>query len=83
MCLNVLVNRHAVMMRSVYMAGIIPYEAGDIVEMKKKHPCGSYEWELLKVGADIKMRCLGCNHEVILKRSLVQKNTKKVKKTCN
>ena len=49
------------------MAGIIPYETGDIVEMKKKHPCGSSEWEILKAGADIK-------------RSLAQKNTKKLKK---
>ena len=40
------------------MAGIIPYETGDIVEMKKKHPCGSSEWEILKAGADIKMKCL-------------------------
>ena len=44
------------------MAGIIPYETGDIVEMKKKHPCGSSEWEILKAGADIKMKCLGCGH---------------------
>ena len=33
------------------MAGIIPYEPGDIVEMKKKHPCGSSEWEILKASA--------------------------------
>lgn len=62
------------------MAGIISYETGDIVEMKKKHPCGSNEWEILKAGADIKMKCMGCGHEVIIKRSLVQKNTKKYKK---
>ncbi len=60
------------------MAGIIPYETGDIVEMKKKHPCGSSEWEILKAGADIKMKCLGCGHEIIIKRSLAQKNTKNV-----
>ena len=65
------------------MAGIISYETGDIVEMKKKHPCGSNEWEILKAGADIKMKCMGCGHEVIIKRSLVQKNTKKLKKACN
>ena len=49
------------------MAGIISYETGDIVEMKKKHPCGSNEWEILKAGADIKMKCMGCGHEVIIK----------------
>lgn len=63
------------------MAGIIPYETGDIVEMKKKHPCGSSEWEILKAGADIKMKCLGCGHEIIIKRSLAQKNTKKIEKS--
>ena len=63
------------------MAGIIPYETGDIVEMKKEHPCHkSKEWKILKAGADIKMKCLGCGHEIIIKRSLAQKNTKKLKK---
>ena len=59
------------------------YQLNDIVEMKKKHPWGSNEWEILKAGADIKMKCMGCGHEVIIKRSLVQKNTKKLKKACN
>ena len=53
------------------MAGIIPYGTGDIVEMKKKHPCGSSEWEILKAGADIKMKCLGCGHEIIIKRIIL------------
>ena len=65
------------------MAGIIPYETGDIVEMKKKHPCGSDEWQIVKTGADIKLRCCGCSHEIILKRSLVEKNTKKIQKKEN
>ena len=42
------------------MAGIISYEAGDIVEMKKKHPCGSNEWEIIKNSADIKIKYMGC-----------------------
>lgn len=61
------------------MAGIIPYETGDIVEMKKKHPCGSSEWEILKAGADIKMKCLGCGHEIIIKDHS-HKKYKKLKK---
>ena len=60
------------------MAGIIPYEPGDIVE-KKKHPCGSSEWEILKAGADIKMKCMGCGHEVIIKITGTKKY-KKIKK---
>ena len=62
------------------MDNIIAFEPGDIVEMKKQHPCGSKEWEIIKVGADIKMICKGCGHEIIQKMSLVQKNTKKLKK---
>ena len=56
---------------------MIKLECGDIIKMKKKHPCGSDEWEVIKVGADIKLKCCGCMHEIILKRSLVEKNTKK------
>ena len=51
--------------------------------MKKKHPCGSDEWQIVKTGADIKLRCCGCSHEIILKRSLVEKNTKKIQKKEN
>ena len=44
--------------------------------MKKIHPSGSDEREVIKVCADIKLKCCGCMHEIILKRSLVEKNTK-------
>ena len=36
------------------------YEVGDIVKLKKKHPCGSFEWEILRVGADFRLKCTGC-----------------------
>ena len=36
------------------------YEVGDIVKLKKPHPCGSYEWEILRVGADFRLKCMGC-----------------------
>lgn len=58
----------------------IPFEVGDIVKLKKPHPCGSYEWELLRVGMDIRLKCLGCGHQVMLKRRLVEKNCKGVRK---
>ena len=51
---------------------------GDIVKMKKKHPCGSDEWEILRIGIDFKMKCCGCGHMVMLPRVKVEKNTKKV-----
>ena len=62
---------------------MIQLDAGDIIKMKKKHPCGSDEWQIVKTGADVKLRCCGCSHEIILKRSLVEKNTKKIKKKEN
>ena len=59
-------------------------KVGDRVEMKKQHPCGSSEWEILRVGADFRPKCMGCGHQVMVTRKLVEKNTKEVtKKACN
>ena len=52
------------------------YEVGDIVQLKKKHPCGSTEWQILRVGADFKLKCTGCGHEIMVSRTMVEKNTK-------
>ncbi|MBD5469808.1 MAG: DUF951 domain-containing protein [Lachnospiraceae bacterium] len=52
------------------------YEVGDVVKLKKKHPCGSYEWEILRVGADFRLKCTGCGHQIMLPRRQVEKNTK-------
>lgn len=52
------------------------FHLGDIVRLKKKHPCGSYEWEILRVGADFRLKCVGCGHHVMMKRTLVEKNLK-------
>lgn len=56
------------------------YEVGDIVRLKKKHPCGSFEWEILRVGADFRLKCAGCGHQIMIARSLVEKNTREIKK---
>ena len=58
----------------------LQFEVGDIIKMKKKHPCGSFEWEILRVGADFKIQCLGCGHQVMVERKLVEKKTKELKK---
>lgn len=50
---------------------------GDIVQMKKQHPCGSDQWEVVRLGADIKIRCTGCNRLVMLTRTDFQKRVKK------
>ena len=46
------------------MANFIRYHIGDIVQMKKPHPCGSNEWEVMRIGVDFVIRCCGCGHRV-------------------
>ena len=53
---------------------------GDILELKKTHPCGSREWTVLRVGMDFKLKCLGCGHEVMIPRAKAEKSIKKVKR---
>ena len=50
----------------------------DIVELKKTHPCGSKQWELTRVGMDIKLRCLGCGHEVMQPRRKIEKMIRRI-----
>ena len=44
------------------------YNVGDIVKAKKQHPCGSKLWEIIRVGVDFKLKCLGCGHVVMIER---------------
>ena len=53
-------------------------QVGDILEMKKNHPCGANRFAVLRVGMDFKLRCQGCGHEVMLPRSKAEKNIRKV-----
>lgn len=54
------------------------YELGDIVTLKKGHPCGENKWEVLRTGVDIKIKCLGCQREVWIPRIDFNKRLKKV-----
>ena len=55
------------------------YGLNDIVEMKKEHPCHkSKYWQIIRMGADIKIKCMKCNHEVMLSRLDFEKKLKKV-----
>lgn len=56
------------------------YELHDIVEMKKKHPCGANAWKIIRMGADIRIKCEGCAHSVMLPRNEFTKKVKKVLK---
>ena len=51
---------------------------GDVLKMKKAHPCGSKEWSVLRVGMDFKLRCMGCGHDVMLPRAKAEKNIRKI-----
>lgn len=56
------------------------FDVGDVIRMKKPHPCGSYEWEILRVGADFRLKCAGCGHQIMVSRKLVEKNTRQITK---
>ena len=61
----------------------LDYNLGDIVNMKKPHPCGSNKWEIIRVGADIKIKCLGegCGRVVMLTRRDFNKSLKSIIET--
>ena len=52
------------------------FNGGQIIKMKKPHPCGANEWEILRVGMDFRLKCKGCDHQVMVPRKLVEKNFK-------
>ncbi len=54
------------------------FNLGDIVELKKKHPCGSKNWEVIRLGADIKAKCCGCGRIIMMTRSQFTKDVKKI-----
>ena len=51
---------------------------GDVVRLKKPHPCGASQWEVLRIGQDFCLKCLGCGHQLMVKRSLVEKNLREL-----
>jgi len=56
----------------------LDFSVGDIVYMKKVHPCGGHEWEILRVGIDFRIKCLKCQHMVMLPRVKFEKSVKKI-----
>ncbi|AJA50113.1 hypothetical protein CPAST_c40840 [Clostridium pasteurianum DSM 525 = ATCC 6013] len=52
------------------------FELGDIVKMKKQHPCGINAWKVIRIGADVKIKCTGCGRIVMLTRSKFEKDMK-------
>lgn len=54
------------------------FQLGDIIRLRKVHPCGSYEWEVVRLGADIGIRCCGCSRRVLLERRELEHRIKTV-----
>ena len=50
------------------------FRVGEIIKMKKQHPCGTNAWEIIRVGMDFRLKCRGCGHQVMLSRKQVEKN---------
>ena len=55
----------------------------DVLVMKKAHPCGEKRWLVLRTGADLRMRCLGCGHEVMTPRFKIEKNIRQIERSEN
>ncbi|HEY1015334.1 MAG TPA: DUF951 domain-containing protein [Herpetosiphonaceae bacterium] len=55
---------------------MLDLQLDDILQLRKPHPCGGYRWRVVRLGADIGLRCLTCDHKVMLPRSTVERRTK-------
>ena len=55
-------------------------QVGDILVMKKTHPCGEKQWKVLRTGADFRLKCCGCGHQIMIARRIVEKNAKEIHK---
>ena len=57
---------------------VLELRLGDVLRLRKVHPCGGWDWEVVRLGADIRIRCLSCDRRVMLARSALQKRVKAV-----
>ncbi len=56
----------------------VDFQVGDIVRLRKPHPCGGYDWEVVRLGADIGLKCQTCQHRVLLTRRELEKRLKTI-----
>jgi hypothetical protein len=54
----------------------LEFKLGDVVVLKKPHPCGSYDWEVVRLGADTGIQCLKCHRRVLLQRGVLEQRLK-------
>jgi hypothetical protein len=55
---------------------VLEINLGDVVRLRKVHPCGGYEWQVVRLGADIGLKCLKCGRRVLLERSVCERRVK-------
>jgi len=55
---------------------VMEIKLGDVVRLNKKHPCGSYEWQVVRLGADIGIKCLKCQRRILLERSIFERRVR-------
>ena len=60
------------------MTGLVDVQIDDVVRLRKAHPCGGYEWQVTRIGADIGLKCLSCGRRVLLDRPTFNKRLKAV-----
>ena len=53
-------------------------KVGDVLRLKKEHPCGSREWQGLRIGADFRLKCTGCGHQIMIPRRQAEKNIREI-----
>lgn len=59
------------------MTAPVEFRIGDRVQLRKPHPCGGYEWDVVRLGADIGLVCRTCNHRILLPRTTLERRVKK------
>ena len=57
---------------------VMEIKMGDVVRLKKKHPCGSNGWEVLQIGVDFRIKCLGCQRQILIDRMILERKVKSV-----
>ncbi len=58
------------------MPEIVDFRMDDVLRLRKPHPCGGYEWQVVRLGADIGIKCMSCGHRVLLGRRTLEKRLK-------
>lgn len=56
----------------------VDVQVGDVVRLRKPHPCGSFEWQVVRIGADIGLKCVKCGRRVLLERATFNKRLKEI-----